>query len=45
MQELKSSDGGSFIYKTDTDCQHSMNAPASVLEDSRDDKPLVLSFQ
>jgi hypothetical protein len=56
MQELKSSNGGSFIcyetcalkllkYKTDGDCMHSMNAPALVLADPLGDKPLVLSFR
>jgi hypothetical protein len=32
-------------YKTDGDCLHSMNAPALVLGDPRDDKLLVLSFR
>jgi hypothetical protein len=31
-------------YKTDGDCQHSMNVPASVLEGLRGNKPLALSF-
>jgi hypothetical protein len=31
-------------YKTDGDCLHSINALASVLEDPRGVKPLVLYF-
>jgi hypothetical protein len=31
-------------YKTDRDCVHCMNAPASVIGDPRGDKPLVLNF-